>query len=97
MFEDNFEEDFMEDSNSPEMKAAYQAIYDKLVDKIVRANYEAIEEQGIDVMTMRVKMLDNNALTQLKDTLAFMIQYFIDTEEYEKCATLNKYMEELNS
>jgi hypothetical protein len=31
----------------------------------------------------------------LKDTLSFMLDWFVKTEEYEKCKTIQSYLEEL--
>jgi hypothetical protein len=98
-FEDDF--DFNEEDNDSSFNGIYETIeneevYDKAIDYFVRSNYKAIEENGIDMDRMRLYSLDNSVLEQLKSTIQFMIEYFIEREEYEKCAVLNKYMPELN-
>jgi len=95
MFDQEFDnEEFeMDDNISPEERIKATEIYNKLIDKLVRDNYNSIEENGIDIVKSRVSLLDEKSIKQLKDTLYFMIQYFIEFEEYEKCAVLNKYVE----
>ena len=95
MFDQEFDnEEFeMDDNISPEERIKATEIYNKLIDKLVRDNYNSIEENGIDIVKSRVSLLDEKSIKQLKDTLDFMIQYFIESEEYEKCAVLNKYVE----
>jgi hypothetical protein len=86
------EDDFQPDEVADEMS---QQIYDRMIDRYVRTNYEAIENKGIDIQGLRIISMDNGVLVQLKSTIQFMIQYFIEREEYEKCAVLNKYLPEL--
>lgn len=95
MFEQDFDnEDFeMNEDLSPEEQIRANQIYNKLIDKLVRDNYSSIEKSGIDIVKTRMHLLNDRSLKQLKDTLDFMIQYFVESEEYEKCAVLNKYVE----
>jgi hypothetical protein len=95
MFDQEFDnEEFeMGDDFSAEEQIKATEIYNKLIDKLVRDNYSSIEENGIDIVKTRVNLLDEKSVQKLKDTLDFMIQYFIESEEYEKCAVLNKYAE----
>ncbi len=102
MFFDDFndeEEDFFEGDDDFEVihteKEVSQEIYNRMIDRYVRTNYEAIERKGIDIQGLRIMSLDNGVLVQLKSTIQFMIQYFVEREEYEKCALLNKYLPEL--
>lgn len=95
----NDEEDFFEEGNEFEAQAGNkevsQEIYDRMIDRYVRTNYDAIERKGIDIQGLKLIAIDNGVLVQLKSTIQFMIQYFIEREEYEKCAILNKYLPEL--
>lgn len=95
MFEQEFDNEEFEtgDNFSAEERIKATEIYNKLIDKLVRDNYSSIEENGIDVVKTKVNLLDGKSVQQLKDTLDFMIQYFVESEEYEKCAVLNKYVE----
>ena len=95
---DEFENEEM-DQNDPTLKAAYQSVYDNMIDHYVRSNYQAIAEKGLDVQLMTergIHALDESSLQKLKDTLIFMINYFVDLEEYEKCAVLQKYVDQVN-
>ena len=95
-FED-FENEEM-DQNDPMVKAEFQKIYDKMIDHFVRSNYKAIKENGLDVQLMSergIHSLNESSLQTLKDTLIFMINYFIDLEEYEKCAVLQRYVDQI--
>jgi predicted house-cleaning noncanonical NTP pyrophosphatase (MazG superfamily) len=95
MFDQEFDnEEFeMSDNLSAEERIKATEIYNKLIDKLVRDNYASIEENGIDVVKSKLHVLNDGSIKQLKDTLDFMIQYFVESEEYEKCAVLNKYIE----
>lgn len=93
------EEDFFEGEDDfyadAETKEASQEIYDRMIDRYVRTNYDAIERKGIDIQGLRLISIDKGVLVQLKSTIQYMIKYFIEREEYEKCAVLNKYLPEL--
>lgn len=94
---DEFENEEL-DQNDPMIKAEFQQIYDKMIDHYVRSNYEAIKEKGLDVQMMSergIHSLDEDSLQKLKDTLVFMINYFVELEEYEKCAVLQKYVDQI--
>ncbi len=87
-----YEDDFQTDETAEELS---QEIYERMIDRYVRTNYDAIERKGIDIQGLRIVSMDNGVLAQLKSTIQFMIQYFVEREEYEKCALLNKYLPEL--
>ena len=92
-FDDNFNEETEQDEITQIMKAnEVKATYYDVVDQLVRANFKSIEQQGIDVRQMKLTNLNSN---QLKDTLDFMLNWFVETEEYEKCKTIQSYLEEL--
>jgi len=92
-FEDNFNEETEQDEITQIMQAnEVNATYYDVIDQLVRANFKSIETQGIDVRQMKLTNLNAN---QLKDTLSFMLDWFVKTEEYEKCKTIQSYLEEL--
>lgn len=99
MFDDFENEDLFNDGNDEmeqiKMNAATEELVEKIIDRLVRENYKAIEKNGIDILHTKLYAVDEKAVVQLKYTLDFMLKYFISTEEYEKCAVLNKYIEEL--
>jgi hypothetical protein len=92
-FEDNFNEETEQDEITQIMQAnEVKGTYYDVVDQLVRANFKSIEKQGIDIQRMKLTSLNAN---QLKDTLDFMLNWFVETEEYEKCKTIQSYLEEL--
>lgn len=92
-FEDNFNEETEQEEITQIMKAnEVKATYHDVVDQLVRANFKSIENQGIDVQQMKLTNLNAD---QLKNTLDFMLNWFVETEEYEKCKTIQSYLEEL--
>jgi len=96
MFEEYEKEEFeMNDEMSQEQKIRANQLYNDMLDKLVRENYESITKNGIDIINTRIHNLEPRQMEQLRGTLDFMIAYFIEYEEYEKCAILNKYIEEL--
>lgn len=96
----NDDEDFFQDENeqytTDGVNEISAEVYDIMIDKYVRKNYSAIEQKGIDIQGLKLVAIDNTVLIQLKSTIQFMIQYFIELEEYEKCTLLSKYLPELS-
>ena len=62
-----------------------------LKDKLARANYEVIMSRDVDFSTLR----DRHNSKQIAKTLQDMIDYFIETEEYEKCSKIQKELNKL--
>lgn len=92
---EDFENEFMEEHDELEqiMKSnEIKGVYYEVVDQLVRANFKNIEVNGIDVERMKLINLNSK---QLIDTLEFMLNWFIEAEEYEKCSVLQKYLDEL--
>lgn len=92
-FEDNFNEETEQDEitqimQSNEIKGTY---YD-VVDQLVRANFKNIEGRGINVEQMKSANLN---VSELKHTLDFMLNWFLETEEYEKCKVIQDYLTNL--
>jgi uncharacterized Fe-S cluster-containing radical SAM superfamily enzyme len=97
MFADYENDEFkMDDEMSQEEIINAKQLYNSLVDRLVRENYESIAKNGIDIVNTKIHNLEPKQIEQLRGTLDFMIVYFTELEEYEKCAVLHKYVEELN-
>lgn len=94
-----WEEDFFKGEDvfftGEETKEESREIYNRIIDRYVRTNYNEIERKGIDIQGLKLISIDNGVLVQLKSTIQYMIKYFVEREEYEKCAVLNKYLPEL--
>jgi hypothetical protein len=92
---EDLENEFTEEHDELEqiMKSnEIKGVYHDVVDQLVRANFKNIEVNGIDIERMKLINLNN---TQLIDTLEFMLSWFVETEEYEKCTILQKYLTDL--
>ena len=62
-----------------------------LKDKLARANYEVIMSRDVDFSTLR----DRHNSKQIAKTLQDMIDYFVKTEEYEKCSKIQTELNKL--
>jgi uncharacterized Fe-S cluster-containing radical SAM superfamily enzyme len=97
MFADYENDEFeMDDEMSQEEIINAKQLYNSLVDRLVRENYASIAKNGIDIVNTKIHNLEPKQIEQLRGTLDFMIAYFTELEEYEKCAVLHKYVEELH-
>jgi|GEM_PF-1364038 len=95
-FEENFNDNEFPDDFSSEDKMKANEIFEKAIDGYVRFNYETIQMHGLDInATRQMVNLDPEAMVKLKATLEFMMNYFVKTEEYEKCSILRDYLEQI--
>ena len=95
-FEDGSDEDQFSEYLSSEENMLAEDVFKDAIDGYVRFNYDAIQMYGVNVESTRTMInLDPNALVKFKNTLEFMLSHFIKTEEYEKCAVINKYLEQI--
>lgn len=93
--EEDYFDDFENEDSNDFPKEIAQQILDKSIDIMVRNNYKAIAEKGIDLHRMQIHNFDKESFVLLKNTIEFMIEHFVKTEEYEKCALLNKHLQEV--
>ena len=63
-------------------------------EKAIRENYNHIKTYGIDVLTVVNHGKEN--FEKLKYTIDVMLNYFEETEEFEKCAELKGVKTELD-
>jgi protein involved in sex pheromone biosynthesis len=87
-FQENEQDEITTIMQSNEIKGTY---YD-VVDQLVRANFKNIEVRGINIEQMR---LNNLNISELQRTLDFMLKWFLETEEYEKCKVIQDYLTDL--
>ena len=87
-FQENEQDEIATIMQSNEIKGTY---YD-VVDQLVRANFKNIEVRGINVEQMRLANLN---ISELQRTLDFMLKWFLETEEYEKCKVIQDYLTDL--
>jgi len=92
---DNFDdddfnfEDYMNESQK-EFEANLEAYKQRMLEAAIESNYAAIVEKGISDWHLR--NMDSSELNSLKITLETMIEHYIELEEYERCALLQKHL-----
>ena len=62
-------------------------------ENMVMENYKNIKEKGIDIVTL-AKYGDEN-IDKLKQTLDVMLDFFLEREDYEKCADIRDISEKI--
>lgn len=78
---DNFENETSQDMMMQEKMELIR-------EQLIYANWEMLSKNGIDV-----KNVDN--LPLLVETLTQMLEFFEQTEEYEKCMVIYNYLQQL--
>tara|TARA_B110000259_G_scaffold50378_2_gene59266 strand:- start:195 stop:506 length:312 start_codon:yes stop_codon:yes gene_type:complete len=87
-------DEFMENSNHDfEMKL--EEYRDKMMTIAIEVNYDNIANNGINEWHLR--HLHPIELRDLNETFKLMINHFEDLEDYEKCATVLKEQQKVNS
>lgn len=87
-------DEFMENSKHDfEMKL--EEYRDKMMTIAIEANYDNIVNNGINEWHLR--HLHPIELRDLNETFKLMINHFEDLEDYEKCATVLKEQQKVNS
>lgn len=82
-------EDFMNES-AKEFESNLNEFREKMMVIAIENNYKSIKEKGLSDWHLR--MMDLDELEALKITLHTMIDYYVDLEEYEKCALLRNHL-----
>lgn len=77
--------DFEYEMNEEELKA-------RIKDKLARKNFEAVVSGDIDFSEYH----GTSQQKAISETLDSMIEHFEETEEYEKCALIQKALNKLN-
>lgn len=90
-FNDGFEETF--DIESILKDTRMQEILYDLKLKLANENYDMIIKNGIDYHEMIYRGI---SITPLVNTLNDMIEIFVELEEYEKCTTIKKILDQIN-
>jgi hypothetical protein len=89
--EDNFDdfdfESYMAESNR-EWDSKMEKWKERMVIEAINNNYDNISKNGIS--ETHAGQLSQSDLVDLVETLNFMVDHYIESEEYEKCALLKK-------
>lgn len=93
--EDNFYEGFEEtfDIESILKDTRMQEILYDLKLKLANENYNTLVKNGVDIHEMKYRGM---SLEPLVNTLNDMLEIFVELEEYEKCSTIKKILDEIN-
>lgn len=91
---DDFENDEIDEISQIQKEAEMKHSMDEIKDMLVRQNYEALTTKGIDLETMANSGVD---IQPIADMIQVMIDWFIESEEYEKCQALQNILDKINS
>lgn len=83
-------DDYLED---PDFERKMEAYRERMIADAVEQNYQNMKENGI--AEWHVRHMNKEEMTQLKETIQFMMKHFIDLEEYEKCTLLKSELEKV--
>jgi hypothetical protein len=91
--EDDFDfNGFLNESNK-KFEADIEAMQQRMIVNAIETNYANIEENGISDWHLR--FMDAKEIKALKNTLVQMIEHYVELEEYEKCALLQKNLDKV--
>lgn len=90
---DDFDNDEIDEISKIQKDAEMKHNMDEIKDLLVRQNYEALTTKGIDLETMTAHGVD---IEPIADMIQVMIEWFIESEEYEKCQALQDILDKIN-
>lgn len=99
-FDNNDLNDMFDDDNSfkkqiDDLETMLDEFEKRRFENMVMENYNNIKEKGIDIVTL-AKYGDEN-INKLKQTLGVMLDFFLEREEYEKCADIRDISEKIEN
>lgn len=87
-------EDYQENDEILEIQKEFE-MKEKLIElklNLARENYYMIMDNGIDIESMKRTGVD---ISPVQETLSQMLDIFEEIEEYEKCAKLKEYIQQI--
>ena len=72
-------DDYLNDPDFEQKMADYK---ERMIHEAIEHNYENMAKNGIS--DWHVRHMNKDEMTQLKETLQFMMKHFLEYEEYEK-------------
>ena len=95
MFDEDYNdyEEYENFDNSKEIIEAAERAREAMIIKSIHENYEKLTQNGFS--QKNVEQWSIEEISDLLDTLTYMIEYFEEEEVYEKCAVLVKAREAL--
>lgn len=88
-------EDFNIDDylNDPDFERKMEDYRERMIAEAVESNYNNMSKNGIS--DWHVRHMNKDEMSQLKETIQFMLKYFIEEEQYEKCILLKSELEKV--
>ena len=95
MFDEDYNdyEEYENFDNSKEIIEAAERAREAMIIKSIHENYEKLTQMGFS--QKNVEQWSIEEISELLDTLTYMIEYFEEEEVHEKCAVLVKAREAL--
>lgn len=95
MFDEDYNdyEEYENFDNSKEIIEAAERAREAMIIKSIHENYEKLTQNGFSQKNVEQWAIEE--ISELLDTLTYMIEYFEEEEVYEKCAVLVKAREAL--
>ena len=95
MFDEEYNdyEDYENFDNSKEIIEVAERAREAMIIKSIHENYDKLTQRGFS--QSNVEQWSIEEISELLDTLTYMIEYFEEEEVYEKCAVLVKAREAL--
>jgi len=81
--DDNFDFDQYMENSENEFNSKLEEWQERLMKEAIETNYKKISENGI--ADWHLRNMDDDDLANLHNTLQIMLDYFEESEEYEKC------------
>ena len=81
-------EEYENFDNSDEIREAAERAREAMIAKSVQMNYRHIIGKGFSGEDL--KSLDGREMAEVIETIEYMVNFFEEREEYEKCAVLMK-------
>jgi hypothetical protein len=91
---DDFDNDEIDEISQIQKNSEMKQNMDEIKDMLVRQNYKALTTKGIDIETMNASGIDIQPIAEM---IEVMIEWFIDSEEYEKCQALQNILDKINA
>ena len=88
MEEYNDYEEYENFDNSEEIKEAAERAREASLKRAISENYEKLTSKGFS--SNQIKLWSIREVEDMVETIVYMINYFEELEEYEKCAKLVK-------
>lgn len=90
MFDEEYNdyEEFENFDNSEEIKEAAERAREAMIVRAIEENYTKLTTKGFSKVNVQQWSIEE--ISQVMDTIRYMVEYYEGEEQYEKCAILMK-------